>query len=57
MLYTLLGTFKIMEKKMIVLAIGLGLLIFGFSTTPEAYGYACTGVGGFVFGRGLATKQ
>ena len=42
---------------MIVLAIGLGLLIFGFATTPEAYGYACTGVGGFVFGWGLAIKE
>jgi len=46
-----------MEKKMIVLAIGFGLLIFGFATTPEAYGYACTGVGGFVFGWGLAIKK
>jgi hypothetical protein len=56
-LYTLLGTFKIMEKKMIILAIGLGLLIFGFMTIPEIYGYICSGVGGFVFGWGLATKQ
>ena len=26
-------------------------------TTPEAYGYACTCVGGFVFGWGLAIKK
>lgn len=42
---------------MIVLAVGLGLLIFGFMTIPEIYGYVFSSVGGFVFGWGLATKQ
>jgi hypothetical protein len=46
-----------MKKKMILLAIGFVLTIFGFATTPEAYGYACIAVGGFVFGWGLEMKK
>tara|TARA_R110002126_G_scaffold66807_1_gene169666 strand:+ start:778 stop:924 length:147 start_codon:yes stop_codon:yes gene_type:complete len=46
-----------MDKKKKVLAIGLGLLIFGFMTIPEIYGYVCSGVGGFVFGWGGAINN
>ena len=46
-----------MDKKKKVLAIGGGLLIFGFMTIPEIYGYVCSGVGGFVFGWGGAINN
>ena len=41
---------------MIILGIGIALLIYGFSTNIHHYDYMACGVGGFVFGWGLATK-